>query len=73
MTADQVAAHWENKLVRRRGNSDEDAKVYLVKDGRRCWVLSAKWVASHGYKWPGDVHLISSLALEGIPLGDPIR
>jgi hypothetical protein len=59
-------------LVRRAGGSDEDGKVYLIEQGKRRWVLSGRWVAAHGYKWPDDIHVIPAADLEAIPLGMPI-
>ena len=63
----------EGQLVRRPGETPEDGKIYLVRDGIKHWVLDAKWLMRHGYHWPGDVIVIPAAELDSIPLGDPIR
>jgi hypothetical protein len=68
-----AVSRWENKLVRRPGSEPEDAKVYLVKGGKRHWIVSASWISSHGYNWPGDVNEIPREELEAIPQGDAIQ
>lgn len=69
-----AVSKWEGSLVKRpAGNSVEDGKVYLVRDGKRCWVLSADWLKAHGYKFPDDVKVIPPEELDAIPLGDVIR
>src|SRR5579859_3861689 len=72
-TQSTAPSPWENKLVRRPGSGSEDAKVYLVKDGRRHWIVNASWITSHGYKWPADVNEIAPAELEAIPQGDAIQ
>jgi hypothetical protein len=68
------ASKWEGSLVKRPGGpSVEDGKVYLVRDGKRCWVISADWLKSRGFRFPEDVKVISSEELDAIPLGDVIR
>jgi len=63
----------EGSLVRRPGNSVEDAKVYLVKGGKKCWVTSGEWLKQNGYKFPEDVKMISAEELDTMPVGDPIQ
>jgi hypothetical protein len=67
-----TAKHWENRLVQRTGSAPEDQKVYLVRNGRRRWVLHGSWLLAHGYGWPNDVNHIRAAELDAIPLGDPI-
>jgi hypothetical protein len=67
------AYHWENKLVRRPGDAAEDGKVFLVKDGKRHWVVNSGWITAHGYKWPADVNQIPAAELNAIPEGDAIQ
>jgi hypothetical protein len=64
---------YENQLVRRKGSSVEDAKVYLVRNGLRHWIVDGHWITSHGYKWPDDVHIIPPSELAPIPEGPPIQ
>ena len=63
---------YEGRLVRRPGSSPEDGKVYLVHDGQKHWVWDARWIASHGYKWPDDVKTIAASDLAQIPEGPQI-
>ena len=64
---------YENKLVRRPGDTPEDNKVYLVQNGRKRWVVNASWLAAHGFKFPEDVNVITPTDLEAIPTGEPIQ
>jgi hypothetical protein len=69
-----AASKWEGSLIKRpAGPTAEDAKVYLVRGGKRCWVLSGDWIRSHGYKWPDDVKEIPADELASIPLGEEIH
>lgn len=71
-TTSSRSSVYENQLVRRTGNSAEDAKVYVVQNGRRRWIVFGSWIPAHGYAWPNDVHVISGEELQKIPLGQPI-
>ncbi len=64
--------NYEGLLVRRAGGSAEDSKVYLIRDGKKDWVWDAKWIKSHGFKWPDDVHVIPARDLASIPTGKSI-
>jgi hypothetical protein len=68
-----AATKYEKKLIRRPGSSPEDGKVYVVRDGRKSWVLSGDWMKKNGYKWPDDVMEIPASDLDSIPLGEPIQ
>ena len=68
-----AASAYENKLVRRPGPTVEDSKVYLVRNGSKHWIVNASWCASHGFKWPDDVHEIPAADLDAIPTADPIQ
>jgi hypothetical protein len=77
-TSKQVVASvptskWEGKLVRRPGTTAEDGKVYVVQGGRKRWVVSGAWLKENGYKFPGDVSVISAEELASIPDGDVIQ
>lgn len=64
--------NYEGKLVRRLGNTPEDGKVYLIREGHKQWVIRADWIVSRGFRWPEDVTIISADDLAQIPPGDPI-
>ena len=68
-----AAAPYENLLVRRPGTQAEDGKVYLVRNGKKHWVIKATWFASNGYRFPHDVREISATELDSIPTGAPIE
>jgi SAM-dependent methyltransferase len=63
---------YEGKLIRRQGNTPEDGKVYLVREGLRQWVIDAAWIHANGFRWPDDVTVIEADELDRIPLGDPL-
>lgn len=68
-----AASKWEGKLIQRPGTTPEDEKVYLVRDGKRHWVISGDWLKQHGYNFPADVKIIPADELAQVPLGDPIQ
>jgi SAM-dependent methyltransferase len=68
-----VPSEYEGKLVRREGNTPEDSKVYIVRGGRKHWIISAGWIIANGLRWPEDVNVLPSGDLERIPTGDPIQ
>jgi len=72
-TGQLAASKWEGQLIRRPGDTPEDQKVYLVKSGKKQWVISADWLKRHGYKFPEDVKLVSAEELAAIPQGDAIQ
>jgi hypothetical protein len=41
-------------------------------DGKKSWVVDAKWFQAHGYNWP-DVHEIPASQLDAIPVGPRIK
>jgi hypothetical protein len=67
-----VQSEYEGKLVRREGETVEDGKVYVVRGGRRHWVIRAEWITENGFRWPDDVNVLPFGDLERIPTGDPI-
>jgi hypothetical protein len=73
-STNDAASKWEGALIKRpAGPSVEDGKVYLVRGGKRCWVLSVEWLKLHGYKFPDDVKEIPAEELASIPLGEEIH
>jgi len=72
-TQSSAAAAYENKIVRRPGNTVEDGKVYLIERGKKRWVINASWLTSHGYHFPEDVMEIPATALDAIPAGEPVQ
>ena len=68
-----AGSKWEGQMIRRPGSTPEDGKIFIVSDGTRHWVISAKWLTQHGYNFPQDVHVISAEALAQIPEGNAIQ
>jgi hypothetical protein len=64
---------YENRVVRRPGNTPEDSKVYIVQNGKKRWVVNASWFAANGFKFPDSVEVITAAELDTIPTGDPIQ
>ena len=64
---------YEGKLVRRRGVTAEDQKVYIVRDGAKHWITDGRWILANGFRWPNDVHVITPAEFDRIPLGDAIN
>jgi uncharacterized membrane protein len=64
---------YDGKLVRRQGSGPEDAKVYVVRNGEKHWIIDGQWITRNGYHWPEDVHIIPGPDLAAIPEGAPIH
>ncbi|MDQ6943260.1 MAG: hypothetical protein M3169_12205 [Candidatus Eremiobacteraeota bacterium] len=67
-----VTGTWEGQLIQGPGTSLEAQKVYLVRDGKRHWVVHSEWLISHGYAWPADVHHIGAAEVNAIPEAEMI-
>lgn len=62
----------DNSLVKQRGDAPEDGKIFLVRDGKRHWILHSSWVTAHASEFPRGVQMVSAADLQAIPLGDDI-
>ena len=60
---------YENKLVRRAGSSPEDGKVFLVRAGKRHWIIFGSWIVKHGYRWPEELLVLTPEQFATIPEG----
>lgn len=65
------AQRYENAMIRVYGTEPEDEKLYLVKDGKRRWITSPKWLEDSGRQW-SDVLFVAREQLESIPMGPPL-
>jgi uncharacterized membrane protein len=70
--SDLASKQWELRLVRRPGISADDQKVYVIHDGKRRWVHSARWILDRGCRWPEDVSVISAGELARFPEGESV-
>ncbi len=68
-----AATKYDNMIVKRPGSSPEDGKAYLVRSGKKHWVVNAAWFSSNGYRFPEDVREIPAAELDAIPSGEPIQ
>jgi hypothetical protein len=73
LAASDAPRRYEGRIIKRPGGTPEDDKVYIVRDGAKHWVRDYRWFIDNGYKWPGDLTLISREECDAIPLGDPIQ
>jgi hypothetical protein len=63
---------WENKLVRRPGDAPEDGKIYIVKDGKKHWIIHSSYIGAHSADFSTNVQTIPATELDRIPPGEPI-
>jgi hypothetical protein len=66
------ASSLENQLLRQSGDTPENGKIYVVKDGKRHWIVYSSWIGAHASELSGGVQEIDAARLEAIPIGDPI-
>jgi uncharacterized membrane protein len=62
---------YENKLVKRNGSTPEDGKIFVVRGGRRHWIIFGSWVPKHGYRWD-DLQILTPEQFNTIPEGKVI-
>jgi uncharacterized membrane protein len=67
-----AALRYDGRLIRRRGSSEEDQRVYFVTKGAKHLLQSKDWMVRNGYKWPDDVLIVAGADLESIPVGEAI-
>jgi hypothetical protein len=72
-SADFVAKSYEGRIVQidHRGNAPDDAKIFLVTNGKKHWILSMEWFKNGENH--GPVLFLTKSKLDSIPDGDPIR
>jgi uncharacterized membrane protein len=63
---------YENKLIRRTGSTPEDGKVFVVRGGKRHWIIFSSWIVKHGYRWPGELLTLPPEQFNAIPEGKVI-
>jgi hypothetical protein len=66
------AGAYENKLVRRSGSAPEDGKIFLVRAGKRHWVVYGTWLVKHGYHYPQELITLTPQQFNTIPEGRTI-
>ena len=66
-----TSGRWENRLIQ-GPDTLPNRRVYLVRNGRRRWIVHDSWMGAHGFGWPSGINRVSSAELDAIPLGDPI-
>ena len=66
-------AKYEGQLVRLQGMSEDESKIYLVRNGKKHWVMSPAWLDAHRSELKGDVNIVTKEELDSIPTGDPLQ
>jgi hypothetical protein len=67
-----ISTRWDNKLVRRAGDTPEDGKIYVVRDGKRHWITHSSWIGAHASEFPAGVQTVAASELDVIREGDSI-
>lgn len=62
-----IAQKYEGKIVHQpAANRGKDDGWYLVKNGKRAWIIDGAWLAKNGFQ-PNEVIEISSADFNAIP------
>lgn len=62
-----ITQKYDGKIVHQpTHNRGKDDGWYLVKNGKRCWIIDGAWLAKNGFK-ESDVVEISSEEFNAIP------
>jgi SAM-dependent methyltransferase len=61
----------EGKLVRAPGDTVEDQKVYLIREGKKHWVVSAEWLDRHSLRL-SDTIQVERNVLDSLFTGPPL-
>jgi ABC-type polysaccharide/polyol phosphate transport system ATPase subunit len=71
-TAQAIVA-MDGSLFRGNGTVSEEQKIFLIRGGKKHWVIYGDWLAKNGYSWPQDVNFVEGGVLAEIPDGELIN
>ena len=71
LTPDQIAL-MDGSLFRGNGTVLDEQKIFIIRDGKKHWILDGDWLATNGFAWPQDVHFVEGGVMAGVPEGEPI-
>ena len=71
-SAPEKVSSLEGRLIKQPGDSAEEGKVYVVKGGKRRWIVHGSWIAARASEFPAGVEVLSSSDVLAVPLDDPI-
>ena len=62
----------EGCLFRGPGTELEEQKIFIIRNGRKHWVIYSDWLPKNGLSYPQDVNFVESGIVQQIPDGDQI-
>jgi ABC-type polysaccharide/polyol phosphate transport system ATPase subunit len=63
----------QGRLFRGNGTVLEEQKIFIIRDGRKHWILHGDWLAKNGFSYPQDVDFVEGGVMEQIPDGEAIH
>lgn len=68
----ETIASMEGRVFRGNGTSWDEQRIFVIRDGRKCWIRDGAWLGLHGIEWPRDVIFVEGGVLDGVPEGEPV-
>ena len=62
----------ENQVFRGNGTTFDEQKLFIIREGRKHWIMDGGYLTRNGIDWPHDVTFVEGGVLENIPEGEPI-
>jgi ABC-type polysaccharide/polyol phosphate transport system ATPase subunit len=62
----------ENRVFRGNGTTFEEQKIFIIRQGRKRWIMDSSYLARNGIDWPHDVTFVEGGVMENVPEGEPI-
>jgi ABC-2 type transport system ATP-binding protein len=61
-----------DRVVRGKGESAEEQRIYLIRDGKKHLIPHPGWLLAAGLRWPDDVIFLDIASIRGIPAGPAV-
>ncbi len=61
-----------DRVVRGDGSSQEEQRMFLIRDGKKHLVPHPAWLDQAGLRWPDDIVFLEAGSVRTIPSGPPI-
>jgi ABC-type polysaccharide/polyol phosphate transport system ATPase subunit len=68
----ETIASLDNRVFRGNGTSFDEQKIFVIRDGRKHWIMDSGYLVRNGINWPDDVTFVEGGALEKVPEGEPL-
>ncbi len=65
-------ATMDERVFRGNGTTFEEQKIFIIRQGRKHWIMDSNYLARNGIDWPSDCTFVEGGVMENVPEGEPI-